>query len=332
MSIWQRWVRQPQGLLVRRALFQIHLWTGIGVGLYVLVISLSGSVLVYRNELYTAFSPRPRIVAGSGETLAVDELKSAARRAYPGYQVAQLQPGKDAGQAVEITLGRGDERKRRLFHPYTGEDLGDPLPLGFRLTAWLLDLHDNLLSGPTGRKINGIGALFILVLSVTGAIVWWPGIRRWRRSLAFDLKANWKRLNWSLHSALGLWFLAFILMWGLTGTYLAFPQAVAAVFDFLEPLNESNPGDRVGDTIQYWLAYLHFGRLGGRGIPGCGRGLCNSTTKVIWAAFGLVPPVMFVTGALMWWNRVVRRGARQSEAEPETARGVGQDALVQSGP
>jgi uncharacterized iron-regulated membrane protein len=37
-------------------LFQIHLWTGLAVGMYVFVIFLSGSALVYRNELYRAFS------------------------------------------------------------------------------------------------------------------------------------------------------------------------------------------------------------------------------------------------------------------------------------
>jgi uncharacterized iron-regulated membrane protein len=35
-------------------------------------------------------------------------------------------------------------------------------------------------------------------------------------------------------------------------------------------------------------------------------------TKAIWAAIGLVPPVMFVTGAVMWWNRVIRPAARRS--------------------
>ena len=203
--------------------------------------------------------------------------------------------------------------KRRLLHPFTGEDLGDPLPAGFRFTAWLLDLHDNLLSGETGRRINGIGALFVTLLCLTGAIIWWPGSKSWRRSLTLDHRSNWKRLNWSLHSALGFWFFAFLLLWGITGMYLSFPQVFAAGFDLLEPFDQSNPVERVVDRIQYWLAYLHFGRLGGRGIPGCGRGLCDSTTKVIWAAFGLVPPLMFVTGALMWWNRVIRP-ARRTES------------------
>jgi uncharacterized iron-regulated membrane protein len=35
-------------------IFQIHLWSGIGLGLYVFFMSITGAVLVYRNEMYAA--------------------------------------------------------------------------------------------------------------------------------------------------------------------------------------------------------------------------------------------------------------------------------------
>ena len=319
MTFWRRWVGRPQDLFPRKALFQIHLWTGIGVGVYVFLICASGSVLVYRNELSRKFTAKPVFVAALGPRLSAEELKEAARRAYPAYQVKQVWEGKSADQAVEVVLERGDERKPRLFDPYTGQDLGNSVPAGFRFTKWLLDLHDNLLYGETGRRVNGVGALFLTLLCVTGMIIWWPGIGSWRRSLTIDLRANWKRLNWSLHSALGFWFLGFVLLWGITGMYLSFQPQFSALADFIEPFDDAHPDElRIVDTIQYWLAYLHFGRLGGR-IPGCGRGLCNSTTKLIWAVSGLVPPLMFMTGALMWWNRVVRPAARQSELSAQAS-------------
>jgi hypothetical protein len=89
MSVWQRWLRQPQSVWLRKALFQIHLWTGIGVGLYILMISLTSSVLVYRNELYRAATPEPIVVKGSGPRLTDDQLKEAATRTYPGYLVTK---------------------------------------------------------------------------------------------------------------------------------------------------------------------------------------------------------------------------------------------------
>jgi len=124
---WNRWVRLSQTLWFRRALLQVHLWSGIGLGLYVLVICLSGSVLVFRDELNLISAPQPQ--------------------------------------------------------------RGRPTTADIPLTVWILDLHDNLLSGPTGRRTNAIGALLTMLVGVTGAVVWWPGIRNWRRSLTIDARA-----------------------------------------------------------------------------------------------------------------------------------------------
>ena len=58
------------------------------------------------------------------------------------------------------------------------------------------------------------------------------------------------------------------------------------------------------------LAIVHFGRINGIGIPCSGPGVCDQTTKLIWAVFGLAPALMFATGAVMWWTRVVRKKRR----------------------
>lgn len=305
------WFHRPQDRQLRRLLFQVHVWTGIGIGLYLTVVSVTGSVLVYRNELYRTFSPQPLVVTGDGSPLTVADLERAARAAYPEYQVLEITPGETPRHAVDVMFSRGDTRIRRRLHPFTGADLGNPVPWGFRATTWLLDLHDNLLGGDVGRRVNGAGALLLGVLCLTGAVIWWPGVSRWRRSLTVDRHANWKQLNWSLHSALGFWTLGFLLLWTVTGLYLSWPSVFADAFDRLEPFDETDPVERTVDRIQYWLAYLHFGRLGGRGIPGCGRGLCDNVTKAVWATVGLAPVLLFATGAVMWWNRVVRPAWRR---------------------
>ena len=65
MTHWQRWMSHPQTVWLRRATFQLHMWSGIGVGLYVLVVSVTGSIVVYRNELYTAATRDPIVVTPS---------------------------------------------------------------------------------------------------------------------------------------------------------------------------------------------------------------------------------------------------------------------------
>ena len=295
MALSRGWFRHPQGVWLRKALFQIHLWSGLGVGLYIVVISVTGSVLVYRSELRQYFNPEPRLVGISGPRLSDAALIEASRRAYPDHAVeVWTMPDEPTHAATMSVQQNGGARDLLLFDQYTGEYLGNALPAGWRLTTWLLDLHDNLLAGETGRAVNGVGAVLLTLLSLTGAIIWWPGIQSWRRSLLIDWRANWRRLNWSLHSALGVWTLVFISVWGMTGIYLAFPEPFSAVVDYLEPFDEENFDPRVSDTVLYWFAYLHFGRFGGW------------STKLVWALVGLVPPAMFATGAVMWWNRVIR--------------------------
>ncbi|PWU03077.1 MAG: hypothetical protein C5B51_19675 [Terriglobia bacterium] len=311
-SLWQRWVRQPQKIWLRKALFQVHLWSGIGLGLYVFLISLTGSVLVYRNELYRAATPQPILSTSSAPRLTDDQLREAATRFYPGYKVVRLGRARNPDQAVDVSLQRGNDIKKRLFDPRSGSDLGRSVAISIWLVSTLLDLHDNLLAGSNGRKVNAAGALAVLVMTVTGMVIWWPGIKTWRRSLTVHRGLGWKRLNWHLHSMIGFWSLAFLLVFAVSGVYLGIPDSFQDIADRIEPPTPANAGGRVTDQIIYWLAYLHFGRINGIGIPCHGPGLCDQTTKAVWALFGIAPAVMFVTGAIMWWTRVLRPRRQRS--------------------
>jgi len=325
MNYWERWLRRPQSLWLRKAIFQIHLWTGIALGLYVFVISVSGSAIVFRNESYTALWPGPRIVAIGSHKFTHDELRDAARRAYPQYKVSWIWDSKQANQATEIWMDRQGHKKQRLFDPYTGQDLGESRPYLIQVMAWLLDLHVNLLSGKVGRLINGVCAVFVLALSLTGAVLWWPGSRRWRRGLTIQATSNWKLFNWELHSVVGLWMLPFVLMFGFVGVYAGFPgpfQALVnkiAPLDVYRPIPEASlvpnipvvpvstpiprarfrPKYSTGDKIIRWFSYLHFGNFAGW------------PSKALWVIIGLAPAFLFVTGALMWWNRVISPSARR---------------------
>jgi len=332
MALAAQFVRRPQSVWLRKAIFQIHLWTGIAMGLYVVAISVSGSALFFRNKINEAATGR-KIVAGSGRLLTKGELIEAARRAYPDYTPRSVLLGTTPGLEVEVTLDRGTKRKVRVFDPYTGRDLGEAVPYSLRVISWMLNLHVNLLAGPTGRIVNGVCAILLTLLSLTGAVIWWPGIANWRRSLTVNPRANWKRINWDLHSAVGFWTFAFFFMWSFTGIYLVFPAPFETFINRFAPLDyyrlislESEPSlpfvkastpvelVRVADTkpkrrrpaIHYsngdWIIRtffgLHFGNFAGLG------------TRIVWAVIGLAPPFLFVTGALMWWNRVLRREGR----------------------
>ncbi|MEI9814917.1 MAG: PepSY-associated TM helix domain-containing protein [Acidobacteriota bacterium] len=104
----------------------------------------------------------------------------------------------------------------------------------------LNDLHHNLLAGKTGRLVNGFGGLFLGILCITGAIIWWPGIKNWKRSLKVDLGKKWKRVNWDLHSASGFWTLALIALWAVTGAYFTWDDEIKEAINYVSPLSQPN--------------------------------------------------------------------------------------------
>src|SRR2546427_3354223 len=283
MTPWQQWVRRPQSVWIRKAFFQVHLWVGLGIGLYVVAISISGSALVYLPELTRKFSRRTVVVAESGHRMSVEELTQQAQRAYPTYEVDNIREAQTPEEPDDVVLERAHKRIEHLFDPYTGADLGNRYSVIEPIFEWLAALHNDLLAGSAGRLVNGIGSCLVTLLSLTGAILWWPGIKNWRRSTTINWRANFPRLNWDLHNALGFWCWFFVLVWGISGIYFCFPAV------------SFNPRIHViGGSFLSLLAQLHFGRFGW-------------FTETLWTIVGLVPAVSAVTGALMWWNRTLRK-------------------------
>lgn len=285
MTPWQRWVHRPQSLWFRRVFFQIHLWAGIAVGLYVAAISISGSALVYGPQLARKLR-RTVVVAHAGYTrMTVDDVQRRAHRAYKAYEVLSVTEPPLPDQPDVVVLEGHNGRIVRLFDPYTGADLGDPRSALDRAVRWFADLHDNLLTGLTGRALNGIGALVVVLLSGTGMMIWWPGIKNWRRSMTISRGTRFARLNWDLHSAAGFWCSVLVMVWGVSGICLCFPGAL----NFL-----------LASEFRYWITRLHFGRF-------------NGATEALWTVLGLVPALLAATGALMWWNRVLVKKLRQNQ-------------------
>ena len=50
-SPWQQWLEHPEKTRIHRPLFEFHLWAGMLAGAYLFVMSISGSVIVFRNQL-----------------------------------------------------------------------------------------------------------------------------------------------------------------------------------------------------------------------------------------------------------------------------------------
>jgi uncharacterized iron-regulated membrane protein len=280
------WIERPQQVPLRRALVKVHLWLALTLGLYVIVISVSGSAVVFRSELSRSLVPQ-FVPAAVGERAQGEALAAALAVRYADYEIVNVNEARFPRSPVSVLLMRDGEEQGRLFDPYTLEDMGESYPPALRFVEWLVSLHDDLLAGDVGRKINGIGGGLLLVIVVTGMILWWPGKRSWRRSLYVPRGSA--RMLWHLHSALGFWLCLLLINWTLTSLYLAFPGPFEDFRDWLD----SDPTDfvRPGDSLIPFLLEAHFGRFGG--IWG----------RSAWVLLGLAPAVLFLSGFWVWWRR-----------------------------
>jgi uncharacterized iron-regulated membrane protein len=221
---------------MRRAFFVVHQWSGLLLALYVTVIGVTGSALVFRPEMQKAAFSRYFDVHRPVGTpdVEVGTLLARLLAAYPSYQLSGIDyPTARRGTYLSYLI-KGAEFVPVFSDPVTGDVIGQ-LPR----TSWisrLQDLHFDLLAGRRGRFVNGIGAFSLIVLFATGLVIWWPGVARWARALFVDVKRPWPRMIWELHGAVGIWLFALLMLWGVTGVEFAFPRGFRSAVNAVLPL------------------------------------------------------------------------------------------------
>jgi uncharacterized iron-regulated membrane protein len=243
VSLLRRYIHRPQQIAIRRFNFQIHLWIGILLTLYMVVIGVTGSILVFRSEIerLTGLKPWQNIIPPPA-LAGIATVAANVRTAYPHTRTVSIltpAPG-DATFVTTLQTSRGVIKV--ASNPASGEVLGE-FP---RRATWLdvlQELHISLLvpSRGKGRMWNGVGAASLLLLNVTGMVIWWPGIRNWTRALMVDLRRNWRRINFDLHVALGFWTVLITSFWAISGVYFGWPRQVFQFVNSISPVISARP-------------------------------------------------------------------------------------------
>jgi sulfite reductase (NADPH) flavoprotein alpha-component len=138
---------------------KLHRWPGLLVAVLLLVSALSGAAL----SLYPAIEAfrAPSVETG----LSVAMLASRVQAEYPGIEQIRRAP---SGQ-ITAWWFEGGQPGSAVIDPSTGKGIGsaDPDPL----QRWLTNLHRSLLLGDGGRLTAAAGALAMLLLALSGAML-----------------------------------------------------------------------------------------------------------------------------------------------------------------
>jgi len=79
-----------------------------------------------------------------------------------------------------------------------------------------------LIGWSLGQLTIVAAGLATLFLTLTGLVLWWPGLRRWQRGFRLRRRSFYV-FNFDLHNVLGFAAIPFLLMWGLTGITFELP-------------------------------------------------------------------------------------------------------------
>ncbi len=280
MISFQQWIQAPQTHWLRKLVFQIHLWLGIGLGLYVLAISLSGSALLLKWPFYGWFEPK-YVVPTDDIPLEGEALTKKMAEVYEGYQLGFTTTASEPTDATYIVLQKDGEYIPHYFNQYTGEDIGPAHPWQIKSIQWLADVHDDLLIGDKGVKINGVGGVLFVLMTITGFMIWWQGRKRWHEGLMIKRQSN-RLFIWQLHSFIGFWSLFLMFAWGVSAIQIGFPEYIYPV---IERLRNSS--------------MVHFARYGE-----------GTWANWLWITASFIPTLLFISGFILWWKRVILKQKR----------------------
>ena len=231
------WLRSPQRVFLRRAIFQVHLWLGVVLALYSIVIGITGSALVFEDEIARATQPGLYHIAPGPQQITLDGAIHRIQAARPGWTVFALEdfarPDQAPAALLRSSTAKATPNYRVVsFNPHTGEVLSDHLRFA-GIMGWLSNLHIYLLSGSTGLLISGGMGVGLLLLCLSGLVLWWPGVQRWAAALVINSKASWRRINWDLHTVIGFWTSAALIVIIFTGVEFAFPGPVGNMIEIV---------------------------------------------------------------------------------------------------
>ena len=206
----------------RKLILVLHRWIGLVTALVLLAVGLSAALLVFERPIDRLLNRSLVKVTPADARLPLNEIARRVGQAYPQYHIAgwTLPQQPDLAIAAELEANHdakpvpSPEELELAVNPYTGAVLGD-LDKANRIMSYVHQFHTHFLAAKIGSAIVGWSAVCLLILNLTGIILWWRrkiGRFRWNLSGA--------AFHFNMHQAVGIYAWAFLMVLSLTGIAL----------------------------------------------------------------------------------------------------------------
>ncbi|MBL1222577.1 PepSY domain-containing protein [Chryseobacterium sp. L7] len=222
----------------------LHLWLGLVSGIIVLVVTLSGTMFVFCDEIIDLCGGNAKYVQAppNAKKMAPEELLARFHQQVPDRKAFYFDTYIEAGRSFRVAsatqppkekkatkAGKSKERGPRgvfAYHyldPYTGKVIGSTKSYEFFYIV--AHIHAQLLAGKFGKTVVGVASIIFFVQLIGGLILWWP--KKWNkttRTTAFKIKSGtkWRRKNYDFHNVFGFYSLLPAVFITITGLIMAY--------------------------------------------------------------------------------------------------------------
>ncbi len=201
-----------------KANYRFHAWAGYLCAWFLIVIGLTGSVLVFEEEISAAIHPGWHVVEVSAERASLETIETELRAAYPHHQITGFKLPRSGTDPLQASLLRDGLFSIAYMDPSYGEILGLSTPHWRHI---VLKVHNALVLGDWGMAFLFLIACCMVLLGTSGLWMQRSILKKLFRRPRF---ARSPRLGFTdLHKMCGVPVYAFLLVLGVTGALYNLP-------------------------------------------------------------------------------------------------------------
>ena len=238
---------------MRKPFLLLHRYVGLALAAFLVIIGLTGSIIIFFEDLDEWANPDLRLVTPSGHHKDFLELREKFQKDEPQAHFYAIrfpehvndamyfytEPAIDPVTGEELSI----DHDQVYANPYTGERLGQRMWGDFSLErkdwfTFLYFLHYSLVLPETfGEIFMGIVALVWAFDCFVGLYLTFPSStnigasfwQRWKQAWKVKTTAGSNRLVYDWHRASGLWIWPVLLLFAWSGFSFNMPRVYTAV-------------------------------------------------------------------------------------------------------
>jgi uncharacterized iron-regulated membrane protein len=207
-------------MVLRKFVFLMHLYLGLIAGLFLVLLGITGSLMAFEPEIDHLLHYHLSFVSPGEKKLSLSEISQKVQSEFPSDAIKAYTLSSAPDLSYQIYLGE----KEVYVDPYTGKILGflNQPDYWEDLQNTIHQLHLRLAfrnASDTGKKIMSWAGLALLLMELTGLVLWWK-----QKRFSIKWKNPSRRVWFDLHNSIGIFSIIFMFILTITGLVIGFER------------------------------------------------------------------------------------------------------------